>query len=388
MNKKIEHKLKMGTNFFVFPVSLLLLLSLALWWFVLHRSQIEQVYQHKLESLVLQAQVKAIDLGNKKQFPSLTENSPFTLLESKYVDSDVFFFTKALEPNWNQYTLIIKKEALITIEEKRNRRLFMISGEGSLLIFLLSVPIFMLYRLFLAEKKARKKVEGFFRMVSHELKTPVAGLHALLDTLCHRDLSSEDVRKYAQLGLQENTQLRSMIDNMLYLQKMDVDIFDGRLSEHSLKENLQSYVKKRLQIFPNQKIIFKDHCQKSCLAVFDSNLLQHVLENLVENAFKYSQDINAPIAITLAEKEDSPQILFIHIEDQGEGIDQNDLENIFKKFYRLQSSRNRTSGIGMGLYIVQKLVGRMNGSVEVVSKGRGKGTIFTIELPRVRQKNN
>lgn len=384
MTKKVEQKIKLGTNFFLFPLSLLLLLTLALWWLILHRNEIEQIYGQKTKMLQLEAMLTAERLSHAKSFPTLAERSPLLLLRSETINESDCFFYQVLSPNWADYTLVIKNETILQIMEEKNRRLFMISGEGAMLIFLLAVPIFMLHRLFWTEKKSRENIEAFFRMVSHELKTPVAGLNALLDTLSSRELDSENVKKYAKLGLQENVRLRSLIDNMLYLQKMDVNIFDGKLTELSLTEKIESFVQKRNQIFPSQKILFENQCNDSCMAICDANLLYHVLANLTDNAFKYSPS-NATVSILL--KDSSSSAIHIHVIDQGEGIDKDDLKNIFKKFHRLEISKNRSAGIGMGLYIVQKLVGRMNGSVEAVSRGKGKGTTFIIELQKGNAEN-
>lgn len=376
--KQIEKKIIAGTNFFLFPLSLFLLLTLAVWWFILHRSHINEIYNQKLTILELQAQTLANKFSHQKSFPTLLpqEQEYFLLLPAEELKDNAFLFAYPLAPQWQHYYIVLKPQQKQEIEKKRVRRIFMISGEGFFLILLLLVPIFMLYRLLISEKQARQEAESFFRMVSHELKTPVAALQALLDTLLQRTLKSEQVKKYALLGLQENRRLRGMIENMLYLQKMNMDIFDGKPAILPLDDQLQNYIQRRNQLFPSQKMIFQNKCESPCLSFFDSNLLQHVLENLIDNAFKYSP-VSEPVNILLQKEQNYAAI---YVQDNGDGIDEKDIGNIFKKFYRLQENKNRASGIGMGLYIVQKLVGRMKGNVEVISRGKGKGTTFIIRL--------
>jgi signal transduction histidine kinase len=108
----------------------------------------------------------------------------------------------------------------------------------------------------------------------------------------------------------------------------------------------------------------------------DGFILRMVVNNLIENAFKYSD--NKPINVSLKERKG---VKILEVSDNGVGIDKKDYKNIFKKFYRVQDEEIRTTkGTGLGLFIVKQATERHNGKVSV-SANKPNGSVFTIELP-------
>ncbi|MGB0851029.1 MAG: sensor histidine kinase, partial [Bacteroidia bacterium] len=108
----------------------------------------------------------------------------------------------------------------------------------------------------------------------------------------------------------------------------------------------------------------------------DSFILRMVVNNLIENAFKYSD--NKPIEVSLELRQ---EIKILKVKDLGVGINKKDYKNIFKKFYRVQDEETRTTkGTGLGLFIVKQATERHNGKVSV-SANKPNGSVFTVELP-------
>ncbi len=126
------------------------------------------------------------------------------------------------------------------------------------------------------------------------------------------------------------------------------------------------------------KIKFKPNV-KTALSNVDPLHIRMVIENLLNNANKYSPE-GSTVNVTLSS---SPNYQVINIEDRGIGIATEDMSKLFQKFSRVQNPESNASGSGLGLYWAKKLVDLHNGTIDVSSKP-GKGTTFTVKLPRVK----
>jgi signal transduction histidine kinase len=115
--------------------------------------------------------------------------------------------------------------------------------------------------------------------------------------------------------------------------------------------------------------------------VCDSMRLQMILNNLISNAFKYSIFNHNPIVQIKASL--TPEVVFIHIKDNGIGIPEKDQKMVFQMFYR---ATTRSNGSGLGLYIVKEAIEKMQGKIELKSKV-GEGTSITIQLPNLANHN-
>jgi len=109
----------------------------------------------------------------------------------------------------------------------------------------------------------------------------------------------------------------------------------------------------------------------------DVTLLTSVFHNLIDNAYKYSSPGNKYLRIKIFRQKKE---IFFKFEDKGIGIAKQEQQNIFKKFYRIQSQYNQQGSIGLGLAFCKEVINLMNGKISVESK-QGKGSVFTILLP-------
>ena len=112
----------------------------------------------------------------------------------------------------------------------------------------------------------------------------------------------------------------------------------------------------------------------------DADELRSVLSNLLDNAVKYSPDqVKVAIEVTVPEED----LVRVRVSDQGVGIPQAQLKRIFRRFHRFQWRGSKVKGTGLGLYIVRSIVRRHGGRVSASSDGEGRGSTFTIDLPRM-----
>jgi len=228
------------------------------------------------------------------------------------------------------------------------------------------------------EKKLYNK-EQLLTNISHELKTPVAIINSYTESLINRDKNKSEMSEKF-LGIIKNNvdRITNIIDDILYLSSFEhnSEIKKQEFSSEELGGLITSSVDlcKENANFKNIKIDI--NYSKPVYAKINSLLIQQALINLINNAIKYSND-NTNIFISLKENETEA---LISIQDEGCGIKEEEFENIFKRFYRIDKSRCRqTGGSGLGLSIVEKIIDFHGGYIDLKSDV-GKGTVFTIHL--------
>jgi signal transduction histidine kinase len=176
----------------LFGIALVTMVALGVWWFILHSRRVDEIHQGRVKTLTLQAHLFSIQMGRypKSEPPPLfADDSPFEVAPVEQLQEEEIGFP--MRPNWPHLVVRARPDALKSLEEAHLRQRIMVTGEGTLLVLLILVCIFMLYRLLLTERQTRKTMETFFHAVSHELKTPVAGIKALLETLASRHFNED-----------------------------------------------------------------------------------------------------------------------------------------------------------------------------------------------------
>ena len=218
--------------------------------------------------------------------------------------------------------------------------------------------------------------------VSHELKTPLASIRLLVDTLQANEGSSEASsarsREYLQLISKENARLTRLIDNFLTFSSLE----RGSQTLHFRSVSLTQLIDEARAVFlshvPEAESILRCDAASDVTLHCDKDSLVTVIVNLLENAWKYSVDDKQ---IKLLAGADNSSIT-ISVSDNGIGLNATDQARVFDRFYQVDQRVARdSSGCGLGLSIVQSIVRSHGGSVTVESK-LGEGSTFTIELPR------
>lgn len=220
--------------------------------------------------------------------------------------------------------------------------------------------------------------------VSHDLRTPLTSLHGYLETLLLKgeSLSADERRKYLQIATTQSTQLNQLISELFELAKLDSSETLLNIEPFSLAELVQDMVHKFSIKAEEQDIqLHTDLSGELPFAYGDIALIQRVLDNLIENALRYTP---AGGRITLSLNSDSDNIM-VKVADTGRGIPADEIPHIFDRFYRLQKSRaqNETSNqqhAGLGLAIVKRIIDLHGGTILAQSQP-DHGTEFSFALP-------
>ena len=223
---------------------------------------------------------------------------------------------------------------------------------------------------------SEEKRSRFVSDASHELKTPLASIKLLTDSVLQNDMDMDTVREFVSDIGDEADRLNRMSQKLLELSRGDSQpehVFEVTYIIPTIDRVVQM-----LQYNANENgvKIEKDFQIDSKILILEDDLHQ-VIFNLVENGIKYNHK-GGLLHITLSRKDDNAVITFA---DTGVGIPEESVDHIFERFYRVDKARSRsTGGSGLGLSIVRNIVERNNGTINVTSQ-LGKGTIFTVEFP-------
>jgi signal transduction histidine kinase len=231
----------------------------------------------------------------------------------------------------------------------------------------------------LTDERALEKMKtDFVSTISHELRTPLAAIYGSGLTLKRDDVSLTEERRTALLGVivDEADRLARIVNDVLWASRLDSGTIAFAIDQCDAAEVVRNVVELH-RIHTPSKVELVLETEPSARVSADADRLRQVLNNLVENAVKYSPD-GGRVEVTLQRAGD--RIRF-RISDEGIGIPLAERERIFEKFYRLDPELTRgVGGTGLGLYICRELVRRMDGRIWVEAPN-GRGSSFVIELP-------
>lgn len=227
-------------------------------------------------------------------------------------------------------------------------------------------------RLQTSENKRRQFVSD----ASHELKTPLASIKLLTDSILQNDMDMDTVREFVGDIGNEADRLTRMSEKLLSLTRIESQE-DGDCEIVNISPTVRRVTRMLSGVAKAGEINIHFHCrQDSTILILEDDLYQ-IIFNLVENGIKY----NIPggnLTVTLDRDEDNA---ILTITDTGMGIPEDAISHVFERFYRVDKARSRKSGgSGLGLAIVKNLVERNQGTI-TVSSTQGQGTAFTLTFP-------
>lgn len=261
----------------------------------------------------------------------------------------------------------------LTKEYKRQE--WMILGESIVFVISLVIGIWLINRGYNKEVHAARQQRNFLLSITHELKSPIASIRLVLETLVRRRLTKEQSEKLNSSAIKELDRLNGLVNDLLLSAKLEM-AYQLHLEPLRLDELLAEMVQALKAKYPKARFSFQSSGEPIDING-DKTGLTSLAINLLENAVKYSPG-KPNIIMTLENDEEK---VWFSVADQGIGIEDKEKKNIFNKFYRVGNEDTRkTKGTGLGLYIVNQIVRAHKGTIEV-NNNQPKGTVFTVVLP-------
>lgn len=227
-----------------------------------------------------------------------------------------------------------------------------------------------------------RRQSNFIDAVTHELKTPIASLKLLLQTLTTKDVTDGERDEFYRLMLSDAHRLDLMINQVLAAARLDHPINFEDLRPVRLDQLIQHLVDEIRATTSQHEAASIETNLVACSVLAPEGELRIVITNLLSNAIKYGG--NPPVVrIDLRVTKDNRRVI-AHFTDNGGGIPVRDRSRIFYRFVRLGSElERRKKGTGLGLYLVKTIVSRLRGSVGVLKSDAKQGTVFELQLPAV-----
>jgi len=227
-------------------------------------------------------------------------------------------------------------------------------------------------------QKSFVRLKQFTSDAAHELRTPLTAIRSIGEVGLQNRKDSEQYREIIGSILEENHRLTHLVDNLLFLSRVDSRSLNLNLETIELESLVRQVIEliKPLAEEKNQQLLVRG---KSGKAVADAALLKQALLNLLDNAIKYAPE-NTSVVVYL--QTDDVGEAIIQVVDEGAGIPMKEREKIFERFYRVDKGRSREmGGNGLGLAIARWAIQIQGGSI-TVDTHEGKGSVFKMVLKK------
>lgn len=225
-------------------------------------------------------------------------------------------------------------------------------------------------------RTSEQKRSNFVSDASHELKTPLASIKLLSDSILQNDMDIETVREFVGDIGNEADRLNRMSQKLLSLSRIETQA-DSDCEITYIAPTVERAIRMLGAIAQKSNIQIETDLSDDCPILVIEDDLYQIIFNLVENGIKYNVP-GGKLFISLHREDDNA---VIRIRDTGVGIPEDSLSHIFERFYRVDKARSRKSGgSGLGLAIVRIIIERNSGSISVESTV-GEGTMFTVTFP-------
>ncbi len=260
------------------------------------------------------------------------------------------------------------------IQEKENARKRQFMGEGVALLLVTLIGAGVVFTSIRGNQKLSSQQTNFMLSVTHELKSPIAAIKLNMQTMAKRKLTEEMQQQLLERSIREADRLDDLCNNLLLATQMESSAYKP-MSE---RINVSALVIDSLHLYEGRSKHDMQHkIQPDCYATVDSLLWKLAVNNLLENALKYTPP-EETISVQLYQADDE---LILSVADTGDGIADEEKRKIFKKFYRVGNENARkTKGTGLGLYLTSRIIKGFNGTI-LVRDNQPHGSVFEITIP-------
>jgi two-component system, OmpR family, sensor histidine kinase CiaH len=266
------------------------------------------------------------------------------------------------------------EEKTARIESEKKRKFAQYAGEGATFLLVIVAGAVFLYRAVRKQLKLSQQQQNFMIAITHELKTPIAVARLNLETIKKRKLGENIQDKLLQNTLEEVNRLNSLCNNLLLSSRIESEAYTITKEEINFSSIVSNCVNDFRNRFPQRQINVS--VQENILIDGDEFLVEMAVNNLLENAIKYSSK-HTTVDISLSAQNNNAHLL---VKDQGTGIADEEKSKVFGKFYRAGNEATKSArGTGLGLFLVDRVVRSHHGQISL-SDNQPTGTAFEVVL--------
>lgn len=349
-----------------FGVIIVFVIAQVVWWIIFQARYVSNV-----KDTTLQTWQKNVELANFM----LAFGSSANLVETVQAEYPHLMYDAETK------TFSLNQEMVRSFERQQDGYIRMFTFEGPFFVLVVLAGLAVIARSLQTERDLKKRQQNFLAAITHEFKTPMSTLRLLIETALFRPLSAEKQKNYLEKMSSELNRLEQTSEQVLAAAQLEHSASAPILESLELNSVIQGIVGKARHSLEARGATLTVNYSPELLPVsLDARAFSVVLNNLLDNAVKYSPDVPKTVRVGLERQND---LIFVHVDDEGIGIPETELKKVFERFYRVGNEMTRESkGVGLGLHLVKSITEAMNGWVRVEANPIGKGTRFTVVLPR------
>lgn len=224
-------------------------------------------------------------------------------------------------------------------------------------------------------KGERDEVKSLISDISHQLKTPLSNLKLYYELLQDTAVSEDEYREFSLNMQSQIEKLSFLLEGMIKMSRLEGGIIRLNPRETSLNDICLTAIKQVHQKARSKNIEIKFNPGRDIVLNIDKSWTVEAVFNLIDNAVKYTDPFGTIIIDALYYE----MFARVDVIDNGRGIDEGEINNIFKRFYRGKEAQDQ-EGLGLGLYLAREIITRQSGYMKVKSKP-GQGSVFSVFLP-------
>ncbi len=267
------------------------------------------------------------------------------------------------------------------VERRSARTVRMLAFEGPFFALVILGLLLFIAGSLRAERELKRRQANFLSAVTHEFKTPISTLRLLVQTLRLRPLGATRQQDYLRRMEGEIDRLERTSEQVLATARLEQATAPPPLAAADLNQVVQGWIGR---LRPGLEVRGADldvrYSPEPLPVALDGDAFGVAFSNLLDNAVKYTAGDDKRVSVTLERDGD---LVMLHVDDEGVGVAPSERSRVFERFYRTGDEMTRESeGVGLGLALVKSTVEAMRGWVKVADGPSGRGTRFTVVLPR------
>ncbi|MEH0861071.1 MULTISPECIES: sensor histidine kinase [unclassified Halobacteriovorax] len=281
------------------------------------------------------------------------------------------YISSYLEVN-EKLTIFVEKSGIQLVQFQQTQTWVMILVL-SILVTLIILGFSLVFYYYQKLRQLYRMQQNFINGFTHELKTPVASIGIFIDTLKKHEFPREKQMEYLDVMRQDTERLGDNIEQILQLGRIEEKKVEPDVRLIGVRTAIEEFLDRNKHNFKDLQVSYL-HLEEDAFIDFDPKLFDILLMNIFTNAIRYNSKAQKKVEVIFQKSKNFGELFFV---DNGDGVEEKELKNIFKKFYQVGRS---SKGSGVGLYMATQIMKIHSGRITASSEGKGKGLTLKLLL--------